>query len=253
MGVRPGLTMDCKDATEAIGALLDRTLTPGDQAALDDHMRTCASCRVLAADLRRMHESARSLPRVKPPETLWPRIASALDAEIRSSPRRWFGVSPWMLAAAATLLLAVGGTLLLLRPSTMFRPSRPAATATQTAGGGAAGAELAQSVESELREAEQHYERAIAGLEQIAKAEQGTLDPQVAATLQKNLAVIDQAIRESRAALQSQPASELAQESLFEALRRKVGLLQETIGLINEMRKGNQAGTARIIQNLNKS
>jgi len=65
--------------------------------------------------------------------------------------------------------------------------------------------------------------------------------------------VIDQAIRESRAALQSQPASELAQESLFEALRRKVGLLQETIGLINEMRKGNQAGTARIIQNLNKS
>ena len=69
----------------------------------------------------------------------------------------------------------------------------------------------------------------------------------------KNLTIIDQAIRESRTALESQPTSELAQESLFEAFRRKVALLQDTISLINEMRKGNQAGAARIIQNLDKS
>ena len=57
---------------------------------------------------------------------------------------------------------------------------------------------------------------------------------------------------ESRQALDSQPTSELAQESLFEAFRRKVALLEDTIGLINEMRQGDQAGAARIISNVSK-
>jgi hypothetical protein len=45
----------------------------------------------------------------------------------------------------------------------------------------------------------------------------------------------------------------MAQESLFEAFRRKVGLLQDTVALINEMRKGNQAEAAKIIGSMNKS
>ncbi len=101
--------------------------------------------------------------------------------------------------------------------------------------------------------AEQHYEKAITGLEQIAKSGEGALDPQVAATLRNNLGVIDQAISDSRVALAQQPGSQLAQESLFEAFRRKVALLQDTVALINEMRKGNQAGAARAIDNLGRS
>ena len=37
------------------------------------------------------------------------------------------------------------------------------------------------------------------------------------------------------------------------ALRRKVALLQDTIALMNEMRKGNSAGAAQIVDSLNKS
>jgi hypothetical protein len=37
---------------------------------------------------------------------------------------------------------------------------------------------------------------------------------------------------------------------LFEALRQKVTMLQDTIALMNEMRKGNSAGAAQV---LNKS
>ena len=58
---------------------------------------------------------------------------------------------------------------------------------------------------------------------------------------------------ESRAALRTEPTSEPAQQSLLEAFRTKVGLLQDTIALINEMRKGNQAEAARIAEGLNKS
>ena len=84
----------------------------------------------------------------------------------------------------------------------------------------------------------------------LPRADQGALDPRTAATLQKNLAVIDQAISESRAALRAQPASEPAQQSLIENFKTKIALLQDTVALINEMRKGNDAGAARIVSGL---
>ena len=90
----------------------------------------------------------------------------------------------------------------------------------------------------------QHYENAIAKLEALTKNNDGAIDPAMADMLQKNLAVVDQAIAESRVALQSNPESEPARESLFEALRRKVGVLQATVTLMNQMRQGNPAGAA---------
>ncbi len=62
--------------------------------------------------------------------------------------------------------------------------------------------------------------------------------------------MIDQAIGESRAALRAQPASEPAQTSLVENFKAKIGLLQDTVALINEMRKGDEAGAARIVSGL---
>jgi hypothetical protein len=101
-----------------------------------------------------------------------------------------------------------------------------------------------------LRLAEEHYEKAIQGLEQIANAEKSVLDPRTAATLQKNLSVIDAAINQSRAALREQPASEPAQQSLLDNFKSKIDVLQNTVALINEMRKGNEAGAARIVSGL---
>ena len=39
-------------------------------------------------------------------------------------------------------------------------------------------------------------------------------------------------------------------ESLIENFKAKIGLLQNTVALINEMRKGNEAGAARIVSGL---
>jgi hypothetical protein len=71
--------------------------------------------------------------------------------------------------------------------------------------------------------------------------------------LQKNLSTIDRAIADSRAALNTNPESEPARDSLFEALRRKVGVLQATVTLMNEMRNGNQDGAARAAAGIGKS
>ena len=65
-------------------------------------------------------------------------------------------------------------------------------------------------------------------------------------------ALIDDAISKTSAALEREPSNLLAQQSLFEALRSKLALLQEMIALINEMRKGNQEGAARIVSGMDQ-
>jgi hypothetical protein len=254
--------MNCERYQEAIGDLVDGTLT--DEARrieVEKHLRECASCEALLSDLRRIRAAAGHLPMQPPPERVWTQLAANLPAGPASTGRRL--AAPWLAAwwprvawgAAATMAIAALAVFVLvprLRPT----PPRQAAVTSpaQDQSNSAvhpSDAELVQSVETELQLAEQHYEKAIAGLQQIANAGEGTLDPQLAATLKKNLGVIDQAIHDSRVALQTQPTNETAQESLFEAFRRKVALLQDTVALINEMRKGNQAGAAKIVGGMN--
>ena len=78
------------------------------------------------------------------------------------------------------------------------------------------------SVKAEFDLAEAQFTSAIAGLESIARSEQSALDMETADVLQVNLTVIDGAINESRAALQTEPDNPTAQESVFEALRSKL-------------------------------
>jgi anti-sigma factor RsiW len=244
--------------------LVDGRLDAEQLAEVERHLASCAGCRAVADDLRRLRAEAARLPVQQPPARVWAQIAARLPEATPPAWRRTLarvvGTPGLRLAwgAGATLLAAVVLVLAVVLPQWRGQPARQAAavarpSAAATTPVHASGSELVQSVESELRMAEQHYENAIAGLEKIANAEQSAIDPQVATTLRRNLAVIDQAIQESRQALQAQPTNELVQESLFEAFRRKVGLLQNTVALIAEMRKGNSDQAAKILGNLNKT
>ena len=62
----------------------------------------------------------------------------------------------------------------------------------------APGPALVESIDSELQQAAAHYEKAIAGLEQVANASDSPLDPDVMTALHRNSGVIDSAITESR-------------------------------------------------------
>ncbi|HMF99124.1 MAG TPA: zf-HC2 domain-containing protein [Vicinamibacterales bacterium] len=255
---------------EALNAYADGSLTAGEAAEIELHLGACVSCRQLVDDLREILRATSDLDLREPPVRVWPRLERAIhlerqdgaprtqstdadDARSKGSPAarptatRSRVVFAGLAAAAAAVVLAtaVGIRYLPGRHGDTVGSRPPIETGAQASATGAA-----EAVESELRQAETHYENAIKGLEQIANAEQGALDPRTAATLQKNLAVIDQAISESRAALRSQPASEPAQASLIENFKTKIALLQDTVALINEMRKGNEAGAARIVSGL---
>jgi len=245
---------------------VDGTIGPAERGDVDRHLAGCGECRALVDDLQAIRAGAAALDPRDPPVRAWSRLERAmrLEEEHRratehargstSSPRALAlslskgGRTTWTwLAAAAAILVAV-------YVGVRYRPvpaaTRPAATAPADSAPSADAS--SQSVEAELRAAEEHYDKAIKGLEQITNAEKGALDTQTAATLQKNLAVIDQAIGESRAAVRAQPTSQPAQDSLIDSFKAKLSLLQDTVALINEMRKGNDAGAARIGSGLTK-
>jgi anti-sigma factor RsiW len=245
--------MNCTEYRDVIAEFVDGSLDPARQRALERHVEGCEACRALVADLKTIQAAAFTLDRVELPPHLWPAIrARVADQPRRSSgrllalPQTRTALGIWIAAAAALLLATTVGIYPLLRSAASHTAQSAAGSEPQSA------SDMVASVQSELAAAEAHYDKAIQGLEQIAKSESGALDPQVAAVLQKNLQVIDQAIGESRAALDAQPASADAQESLFDAMRSKVALLQQTVELINEMRKGNQAEAGRLIRGLNQ-
>jgi hypothetical protein len=254
--------MDCTRFRDSIQELADGTLGPIRRAELQLHLDECASCRTLADDLTFVRTTAASLERLAPPDGVWLQIAGRLRQEGRvAAPppmaRRSRHVA--LLAIAAALVLAVGASLSLLVRGTPDRQAGPVSTSSGASApaGNAVAEDPVQGIADEIALAEKHYQNAIARLEEVAKADaasgERSMDAQTAATLQKSLTVIDQAIAESRAALRAEPQSGAARDSLFEALRRKVAVLQDTVVLMNEMRKGNSAGAAQIVDGLNKS
>ena len=242
--------MKCADLqSDVLVDLVDGRLDPAEQRDIERHLEACAECKALVTDLRSIRASAFMLDRREPGAAVWAKLQDAVKAEPR--PRARLLAMPtkanlpvWLGLAAALILATVIGLLPLMNRTAT--PDPAAVDATDAA------PITVESVAEEFAKAEAHYQKAIDDLQTIANKDTGELDPQVAAVLQKNLTVIDQAISESRAALKTQPSNTNAQDGLFDALRTKVALLQQTVELINEMRKGNSAEAGRRLQTLSQ-
>ena len=239
--------MSCRDYEALIGDYVDGDLDEAQRASFESHLSTCASCRAVVADFTTIRAASLSLEAHVPPAHVWHTLSAAIDAE----PKPFFGVGGarggWETAwrafapAAAMALLVVAMSWTAGQLSTV--PSgREARTSTPSE---------PVTILAEYRAAEQDLTNTIQGLERIAATDPTPLDMETADVLKANLTVLDGAIGESREALKKEPENDVAQQSLFEALRNKVALLQDTIALINEMRKGNSEGAARIVSGLN--
>ncbi|HEY2435316.1 MAG TPA: zf-HC2 domain-containing protein [Vicinamibacterales bacterium] len=252
--------MTCERHIERIQELVDGALGPIRRAELEQHLGQCEACQALRTDLERIRDAAAALPPLAPPDGAWLQIAGRLRREQRESPEparlvaiadapcglRW---SYGWLAIAAALVLAAGASILMLvrsapAPTRAGSQAAAAVSAPAAAGSGSPSVEAAQTA---VDAAQQQFEKAIADLEKVARANGGAIDPGTSAVIDKNLGIIDRAIAENRAAVKAEPASVAARETLFEALRQKVSLLQDTIALINEMRQGNNAAAAQLV------
>jgi len=248
--------MTCQDIRSQLSEFVDGTLPAPLQSAIDAHLPGCAGCTAIVDDLKQLRSAARELGPIDPPDHIWLEIAGQIQLDRvpdkgaplhDRSPRH--PVLQWIGLAAALIVVTVGVYLF----QHIAQPRTPDSRTAATSAGNANAVGSVETFEQELKQAEEHYDKAIAELEAITRNSDGAIDPEVAKTLQKNLSTIDQAIADSRAALNTNPESEPARDSLFEALRRKVGVLQATVTLMNEMRNGNQAGAARAAAGIGKS
>jgi anti-sigma factor RsiW len=238
----------CERYLNAIQELVDGTLGPIRRAELELHLESCDACRALAEDLQTIAAAAQSLELLTPPDRTWQQISSRLRAEGRAGstgPGLVRRQSVAILALAAALVFVVGASLYVLRRQAPVAPnpspvaSTPSATPQSAAGNPATAPPVqAGDIATELAAVDKHFQNVI---EQAS-----TKDPATAAILRKNLLVMNEAIAESRKALEADPQNRSAQ--LYENLKRKIRFLQDTIALMNSMRQGDAAGAAEIVE-----
>ena len=243
----------CERYLNAIHELVDGSLGPIRRAELELHLESCDGCRALANDLKAIATAAASLDQMTPPERVWQSVAAQLRADGRVSPapaatgfRR---SSVAVLALAAALVLMIAGSLYMLRgaapspspdaPAPAAASSAPAVTESPAAGN-AAPLDPVKTVEAELALTQKHFSNVV----ELSKKS----DPNTAAMVQGQLMVVNNAIEKTRQALVSDPQNEPARTSLYELLKQKIQFLQDTIALMNEMRQGDAAGAAEIVE-----
>jgi hypothetical protein len=239
----------CDHARLAIQELVDGTLGPIRAAELQQHLDECPSCRAFAKDLQRIHDTAAALDALRPRDHVWLQIAGRLRQEGRvhdrpepvTAARRhqymWLGI-------AAALVLAVGAALFMLMPRGGQNPAPTNASAQPS---NATPADSVQSGVEDLQKAAQLLQSGLSKLQEGLSTD-SALPPTVVSTLNRSLREFDQAIAERSAELQNDPQNVVARKSLFDLLQRKISLLQDTIALMNEMRKGNAAGAAQLVE-----
>ena len=193
--------MMCGDREIQLNEYVDGTLAADARALVEAHLMQCAGCRAAVAELRALVDGARGLPRaIEPASELWTGIAGRLGTRGSGFGTRWWRGG---LAAAATLVIGFA-LYRLLPPSTVL--SRP-------------GGRGWVAVQAE-------YEHATDDLTRALAAERDRLEPATLALLERNLGVIDAAIRESRDALARDPENIELRGLFAAAARHKVELLR---------------------------
>jgi Putative zinc-finger len=206
---------------------LDDLLSESEQGAVHAHLAGCAECRAEAEVLRSVLADVRALPKgVKPARDLLPGIHAAIGARQVTALDGWRTRSLWSLRvplAAAAVMLVVASVVV----TRIIDQRAPAATFTQAPNGSSV------LVSQQVNDLETRYEGAIAELQQMIDAQRAQLSPSTIRVLEENLRVIDRAIRESRAALQADPANEMVNEMLRSGYEKKLELLRRATSVVS--------------------
>jgi anti-sigma factor RsiW len=207
--------MTCREADDLLDDYVDGTLAEAQFQEVELHLASCESCRKAERGLRRLLAEAAALPREKSPvRDLWPEIRQQIG------PRATFAA--WRpLAIAASLVLAVAAGYFLRgapTPATTLGPSQPVGRPV--------------SVSSPaLAQAEDDYVRAADALWAALHERRDAYSPETIESVEKNLAVIDTALAEVRAALQRDPENPELTRMLAATHRKKVDVLRRVVKL----------------------
>jgi anti-sigma factor (TIGR02949 family) len=109
--------LSCEQVERNLDAYIDRELDLDAASAIRDHVQTCASCRRRVTERQMLSRLVQSVPHSRAPDRLRAQVASRNAKAAAWMPR----LVTW--AAAAVLVLAVGGGLSFLRSSPAGNPA----------------------------------------------------------------------------------------------------------------------------------
>jgi hypothetical protein len=160
-----------------------------------------------------------------PAKDLWPAIESRLTSQAKPG-----GISlTWsQLAIAASFLVAVsvGATWFVAHPPAAATGAGQAIVQAENEPVGAAAGQVLPA-----NFADKQFDAAVTDLEQILREERDRLDPRTVMVIERNLNTIDDAIKQAREALDSDPANPYLNSHLADARRRKLELLRRATSL----------------------
>ncbi len=216
--------------TDRLSEYVDGELAGPERTALEAHLATCAGCRTTLDELRRVVARAQALDDRPPAADLWPpiarqigvgRVAAAVGGAALRARRRFSFTVPQLAAASVALALLSGGAAWLL--------VRRGAVAPPTAGTTDAVPALVSAAGSI---SDRRYDTQVEDLKRALERGRGRLDTATVRVIEKNLAIIDRAIRDARSALVADPANAYLNLHLAQEMRRKLELLRQAATLV---------------------
>jgi anti-sigma factor RsiW len=222
-----------EQALERLDDFAGGELPERERRAVQLHLQACAECRAEVDALRSLLDEARFLPReIAPGRDLWAGIEARLEPRadmkvIPLRPRSAWAPPRWLTLAAAALVLMIGTSA-----TTVFFMQRggPGPDTLDPIVAKQAAAPTTTALVA-LQPAEAEYQKAIDDLAAVLETRRSQLAPETVATLERNLRIIDQAIAESRAALERDPSSRELAQMLSAAYDTKVRMLQQAVEL----------------------
>jgi hypothetical protein len=209
-------TITCRDVLDR----LDSWRGDNPPSDVQAHLHNCPNCRSLVDDLKAICGEASSwrAEEIEAPSRIWTSLKSHLEQEglIHENRRADAAKTAWFAGWLAALPRpALAGAYLALLIAGAFALSRPANKQANEARW------LAASEDSTLPL------RAQLTAEQDSFASFNNENPAVAASLNKNLAIVDNYIALCEKSVQEEPQNEVARDYLYEAYRQKADLLAQ--------------------------
>jgi anti-sigma factor RsiW len=220
-----------EDRFDLLNDYLDGALPAEARAELERRLETDAELAAELRELRGLVAAAAELPReMTPPRDLWP------DIERRLSPARIVRLRfprPAVLWRAGALAAAAALVIFVL---TSNRDGKQDPESAQMAAAGEtapeAGVPDGAAPEDVSPEARLDLEYAAASREVLERLERGEqLDPETVDLIRRNLAIIDEAVREIREAIDASPDDARLHRQLNTEVRRRGEVLRQAADL----------------------
>jgi anti-sigma factor RsiW len=215
-------------------------------ARVEGHLAECGGCRAVLAELRDVVARAGGLEEIHPPRDLWRGIAAAIGSPVRAQggdaqvialstferapsarsggDRGRIALTRVQLAAAAVILVALSAS------ATWWAGPGVASRAPGVASPPPAGA---VAMATDVAEPPEALSSELSDLESVLEAARAELDPNTVRVIERNLAVIEQAIVDSRRALALDPGNEFLEHHLTRTYERKLEYLRDAARVID--------------------